>query len=75
MTDEVLTNLVRVRTETEVLDCFTVTLGATKENDIRAGGSAHRKLIECDTLAARLLNASTSCPSEAKRAEGHLWYF
>lgn len=64
-----------MRSEAEVLDCFTVALWSAEEDDIGTGWRAHGKLVEGDALTTRLLNASTSSCGEAQSTDGHLWNF
>ena len=58
--------------EAEVLDCLTRVLGTTEEDDVRAGGRAESQLVECDALAAGLLDAGAGGGGEAQSADGHL---
>lgn len=68
-----VTCLVGVWAKAEVLDCLTMALWSTEEDDVGAGGRTQSQLVEGDALAACLLDARTSSLGEAEGADGHLW--
>lgn len=67
-----LTHLVGMWAEAEVLDSLAVALWTTEEDDVRAGRSTHSELVEGDALASSLQNASAGSRGEAQSAHGYL---
>lgn len=67
--------LVRVWSESEMLDCFTGILWSAEEEGVGTGWGALRKFIEGEALTAGLEDASTGGCGEAEGGDGHLGNF
>ena len=66
----------RVRTETEMLDSFTRVLGATEKEGVGASRGPQGNLVDGESLATSLLDASTGRGGESKsgnRELGEFW--
>ena len=70
-----LTCLVRVRTETEVLDSLTGVLWTTEKEGVGTGWGAHGELVDCEALTTGLGDSGTGSSGEAKGGDGELWNF
>jgi len=67
--------LVRVGSESKMLDRLTGVLGATKEKGVGSSGRPQGKLIDGESLAAGLDDAGTRSRSEAESSDGELGEF
>ena len=62
-----------VRSETKVLDGFTMALWAAEKDDVRSGGRAHCELVKSQALTTSLDDASTGGCREAQGGDCELW--